>query len=176
MTKYDPAFKRSVVEAYVAEGGGAETIGRRFGIDASTVRKWLASFAEHGAAGLAKKYARYDGAFKLSVLRRIWEDGLSYRQAAAIFDIRNASCLADWERRYARDGIEGLEPRPPGRRRSMRQKPPMRPDPTKPDAARSREELLAELAYLRMENDYLKKLEALTQARQTPTRRAPSKR
>jgi hypothetical protein len=36
------------------------------------------------------------------------------------------------------------------------------------DEAKSREEPLAELAYLRMENAYLKKLEALTQARQTP--------
>ena len=44
------------------------------------------------------------------------------------------------------------------------------------DEARTREELLAELAYLRMENDYLKKLEALTQARQTPNGRKPSRR
>lgn len=44
------------------------------------------------------------------------------------------------------------------------------------DEAKSREELLAELAYLRMENDYLKKLEALTQARQTPNGRKPSRR
>ena len=44
------------------------------------------------------------------------------------------------------------------------------------DEDKSREELLAELAYLRMENDYLKKLEALTQARQTPNGRKPSRR
>lgn len=44
------------------------------------------------------------------------------------------------------------------------------------DEARSREELLAELAYLRMENAYLKKLEALTQARHAPKGRKPSRR
>ena len=49
-------------------------------------------------------------------------------------------------------------------------------DAPRSDEAKSREELLAELAYLRMENAYLKKLEALTQARQAPTRRKPSRR
>jgi len=53
---------------------------------------------------------------------------------------------------------------------------PARPGEPQKDEARSREELLAELNYLRMENAYLKKLEALTQARRAPTRRKPSKR
>lgn len=44
------------------------------------------------------------------------------------------------------------------------------------DSAKSREDLLAELAYLRMENAYLKKLEALTQGRHAPSGRKPSKR
>lgn len=44
------------------------------------------------------------------------------------------------------------------------------------DEAKSRQELLAELAYLRMENAYLKKLEALTQARRAVSGRKPSKR
>lgn len=43
------------------------------------------------------------------------------------------------------------------------------------DEAKSREELLAELKQLRMENDYLKKLEALTQGR-APKKRKPSRR
>ncbi len=42
------------------------------------------------------------------------------------------------------------------------------------DEKRSREELLAELDYLRMENAYLKKLQALVQAR--PKQASPKKR
>jgi transposase len=49
-------------------------------------------------------------------------------------------------------------------------------DAPQSDEAKSREDLLAELAYLRMENAYVKKLEALTQARQAPTRRKPLRR
>ncbi|WP_425374519.1 hypothetical protein [Mesorhizobium waimense] len=50
-------------------------------------------YQAHGDAGLLGKYGRYDAAFKLSVLERMWEEGLSYRQTAALFNIRNAGCL-----------------------------------------------------------------------------------
>ncbi|WP_431320423.1 IS3 family transposase [Rhizobium sp. YTU87027] len=159
MSKHSEAFKRSVVEFYQTGERGAREVGRRFGVDHATVRTWVASYAAHGPLGLAKKFSRYDTAFKLSVLQRMWEDGLSYRQTAALFDIRNKSSLADWERRYKTGGIDALSPRRKGRPRSM-------PEPQKqPDASRSddksREELLAELTYLRMENAYLKKLGCL---------------
>jgi transposase len=89
----------------------------------------------------------------------MWNEGLSYRQTAALFNIRNAGCLAGWEKRYHAGGTEALAPCPRGRPRSM-PKPPERPAPEAPvaaeDEAKSREELLAELRYLRMENAYLK--------------------
>lgn len=177
MSKYSASFKERVVAFH---GGGEcsyAAVGLRFGVDHSTVRKWVGLHAAHGSAGLTKKHSRYDVAFKLSVLQRMWTEGLSYRHTAAIFNIRNASCLLDWERCYEQAGIEGLAPRRKGRPPRMK-KPEAPSETTAPltDSAKSREELLAELAYLRMENAYLKKLEALTQARQTPTGRKPSRR
>jgi transposase len=50
--------------------------------------------------------------------------------------------------------------------------PISKPEP-KSDQERSREELLKELEYLRMENEVLKKLQALAQARKAA---APKKR
>jgi len=41
----------------------------------------------------------------------MWEDGLSYRQTAAPFDIRDKSCVVDLERRYKTGGIDALTPR-----------------------------------------------------------------
>ena len=177
MSKYSASFKERVVAFY---GGGDRSyaaVGLEFGIDHSTVRKWIGLHAAHGSAGLTKKHSVYDASFKLSVLQRMWTEGLSYRHTAAIFNIRNASCLANWELCYAQAGIEGLAPRRKGRPPRMKtpEAPSEMADPLA-DSAKSREELLAELAYLRMENAYLKKLEALTQARQTPTGRKPSKR
>lgn len=178
MSKYSSLFKQQVVEYY---GDGAHSyreVGLRFGLDYSMVRKWVASHAAHGLAGLSKKSSHYDAQFRLSVLERMWKDGLSHRQAAALFDIRSAGCLSAWERQYERGGIEALAPRRRGKPRSMPE-PPVTDtgaDGPQSDEAKSREELLAELAYLRMENAYLKKLEALTQARQTPNGRKPSRR
>ena len=143
------------------------------GVDAATVRKWVAAYQAHGDGGLSSKYSHYDAAFKLSVLERMWKEGLSYRQTAALFNIRNAGCLTDWEKRYHTGGIEALGPRRRGRPMS---KPPAPAAPVAAsDEAKSREELLAELKHLRMENAYLKKLEALTQEH-APKKRKPSRR
>ena len=178
MSKHSVSFKQLVVEHYGGGEHGFKEVASHFGLDHATVRKWVASHAAHGVAGLSKKFSHYDAHFRLSVLERMWKDGLSHRQTAAIFDIRNARCLSDWERLYKSGGLEALAPRRRGRPRSMPEPPiiPAGPGEPQKDEARSREELVAELNYLRMENAYLKKLEALTQARHAPTRRKPSKR
>ncbi|ASP73264.1 helix-turn-helix domain-containing protein [Sinorhizobium meliloti] len=80
-------------------------------------------------AGLSKKFSSYDAEFKLSVVKRMWEDGLSYRQTAALFNIRNAGCLSDWERRYETGGIDALAPRRRGRPRT---EPPLPKQPQAP--------------------------------------------
>jgi transposase len=178
MSKYSLSFKQSVVEFYGDGERSYREVGLRFGLDHSMVRKWVASHAAHGVAGLCKKFSHYDAAFRLSVLERMWKDRLSRRQAAALFNIRNAGCLSVWERQYERGGIEALAPRRREKSRSMPE-PPITDSGTdglQSDEAKSREELVAELAYLRMENAYLKKLEALAREHQTPTRRKPSRR
>ena len=178
MSRHSVAFKRLVVDFY---GNGERSFGEaaaKFGLDHATVRKWVAIHAAHGLVGLAKKFSQYDADFKLLVLRRMWDDGLSRRQTAAIFNIRNAGCLSDWERRYECGGIDALASRRKGRPRSMPKPPPKTPGSIVPpdDDAKSREELLAELSHLRMENAYLKKLEALTRRPQPPKGRKSSKR
>ena len=183
MSKYSSTFKQEVVSYHCDGKHSYREVGLRFGLDHSMVRRWVASHAAHGVAGLSRKHSHYDAQFRLSVLERMWKDGLSRRQAAALFDIRSASCLSVWERQYERGGLEALAPRRRGGSRSM-PKPPVAPPPVTntggdgppSDEARSREELLAELAYLRMENAYLKKLEALTQARRALNGRKQSRR
>jgi transposase len=56
--------------------------------------------------------------------------------------------------------------------------PPISQEPqaSQSDEAKSREELLAELNYLRMENAYLKKLEALTREQPALKKRKSSRR
>lgn len=179
MSRHSESLKRSVVERYLSGTESYASTGVIHGVDAATVRKWVAAYRAHGDSGLCRKHSHYDAAFKLSVLQRMWNERLSYRQTAALFNIRSAGCLPGWERRYHAGGIEALAPRPGGGPRSMPKPPAPEPPHAQPEArndeAKSREELLAELHDLRMENAYLKKLEALTQGH-APSGRKPSRR
>lgn len=168
MTKYDEQFRLQVVQHYLAGTDGYRAIGLRFGLDAKMVKRWVEWYDAHGIDGLRKKFTAYSAEFKLSVLQCIWDNELSYSQAAARFNIRNPSAISVWERAYRDGGIEALNARPRGRPKKM-SAPLTKPEPAGDDEKRTREELLAELQQLRMENAYLKKLRALVQAAQKAT-------
>lgn len=110
MSRHSESVKRSIVERYLSGEESYASAGAIDGVDAATVRKWVAAYRAHGDGGLSGKYSHYDAAFKLSVLERMWNEGLSYRQAAALFNIRNAGCLPGWEKRYHTD--RGARPTP----------------------------------------------------------------
>jgi transposase len=103
----------------------------------------------------------------------MWENRLSITQTAAQFDIRRHSTVGDWERAYREGGVKALTPAPTRRVKKIPIPTAMPTVPADPDM-RSREELLAEVAHLRMEVAYLKKLDALVQAREKSA--APKKR
>jgi transposase len=163
MSKHSEQFKLSVIKDYLAGAGGFGAVAQRHGIDGSTVRKWVGVYRQHGEAGIQKKFSHYDAQFKLSVLRHMQEKGLSHREVAAVFNIRNAPSIGVWERQYYAGGIDALSQRPRGRRKKMPDFP-ITPPSEATDQTRTREQLLEEINYLRMENAYLKKLEALVQA------------
>jgi transposase len=174
MTKYSEQFKLEVVQDYLGAGSeGLRAVAQRHGIPSHfTVRKWVAVYQLHGNAGLGRKQSEYSAAFKLSVLQHMWDNQLSMLQTAVKFDIRDHGMVGRWEHAYREGGVEALAPRPRGRPKSMATSVPT-PDSPPDDDKRSREELLAEVNQLRMEVAYLKKLEALVQAR---PKQAPKKK
>ena len=147
----------TLLEHYLTGLAGYQSVGRHYGIDPSMVRKWVASYRLHGSAGLVKKSTHYSAAFKRSVLQHRWTHGLSYRQTVADFDIRTLAIVSQWERLYHSGGFDALTPRPRGRPKTMPD-PRIPPPPSTDDSTRTREDLVAELNYLRMQNAYLKKL------------------
>ena len=174
MARYDESFKLRVVQQCLREDVSQRDVARQHGLDKSTVHQWLETYRQHGMSGLRKKYSHRSAAFKREVLERMWRDGLSQRQTAALFDIRERSAIGRWERQYHSGGLTALEPKRKGRR-PMSKKPP---SPPSPDEERSQKELLEELAYLRAENAYLKKLDALIREEQAAARgkkRKPSR-
>jgi len=171
MSKYSEQFKLTAVNAYLAGGISFQTVANRYGIEFGMLRRWVAGYRVHGADALIKKpRSHHTPQFKLSVLQRMWDEKLSYRETTALFDLRAAGQVGIWERQYYSGGIEALSSRQPGRPAKV-PKPPKTPKISKATATSASEELpsreqqlLSEVEYLRMENAYLKKLKALIQA------------
>lgn len=165
MTKYDEQFKLSVVQEFEAGGLGSTAVGRRHGVDEATVRAWVARYGQHGVSGLQKKHSHYSAEFKLSVLQRMWREDLSGRQVASLFNLGGHPTVALWERQYH---AGTLEPRP-RRPRTMKTPPPT--PPPEPEDTRTLKALRKENERLRAEVAYLKKLDALIQAKQAAPRK-----
>jgi transposase len=166
--KYTEEFKLATVERYLQGTDGYERFAKKCGLQKPTLRKWVLWYRKHGAIGLARKTGRYDADFKASVIVHMWENALSHTQVAAVFNVRSVSSIAAWERRYKNGGALALDP-PRRIPITAMQAPTSKPDPSSDDDKRSREDLLKELEYLRMENAYLKKVDALVQAKKNST-------
>lgn len=166
MAKYDERFKLKVVKSYLTGSIGLKALAAVHGVGHGSVKQWVNSYREHGLSGLRRKGASYDEAFKLKVLKRMWQEHWSQTQTAAAFDIRRAAHIGKWARQYHVGGIDALRPRPRGRPKTMSNKPPK---PNTPAAELDDKQIIArqnqELIELRAEVAYLKKLDALIQER-----------
>ncbi len=160
MGKYSEQFKLTVVKAYLEGTEGYRKVASRFSIDFSLLRRWVASYKQQGHISPRKPRLRYSDAFKLSVLEHKREHGLSLRQTAAHFGIGQPVQIGIWEQQHYSNG-----PVPSVQTRRKPAAMPKRPYPIKPvtddDTQKTRDQLMAELEYLRMENACLKKLEEL---------------
>ena len=160
MGKYSEQFKLTVVKAYLEGIEGYRKVASRFSIDFSLLRRWVASYKQQGHISPHKPRLRYSEAFKLSVLEHKREHGLSLRQTAAHFGIGQPVQIGIWEQQHYSNG-----PVPSVQTRRKPVAMPKKPYPIKPvadgDTQKTRDQLMAELEYLRMENACLKKLEEL---------------
>lgn len=167
--KHTEQFKLSIVQQYLDGPDGFDKLAQRHGVAAPLLRSWVERFRLHGQEGLSKRtWGRYSVEFKLSVLKHMWDNGLSYRQTAAVFNLPSATRVSDWERRH-NSGAEGLTLHSRGPRKMKN--PPVTPSPPD-DNQRSHKELMEELEYLRAENACLKKLKALVESKKL----APAKK
>ena len=113
------------------------------------------------------KNKNYSPEFKLSVILDMRESHLSYKETVRRYELGKIDSggarqmLQRWERKYLEEGIEGLAKDNRGRPTASGKK---RGRPPKLDK-QVEEDLIAENQRLRMENEYLKKLNALVQER-----------
>ena len=158
MTKFSEEFKAKMVQERLS-GKTFKAISKEFGVGETTVTRWYARYEAGGADQLLRVNRRYTPEFKKKVIEYRWEHGLSLMQTALQFQIPHQGVVYQWERRYLDRGMSGLMPKKKGRPSKMPKKPKKKEDLTR------LEKLEAENAQLRMENEFLKKLDALVQQR-----------
>ena len=166
--KYDYSFKKAVVSEVIKKGLSCYAVGSKFGLDISMVQNWVLFYKTHGAKGLKPIKNRYSLKFKVKVVQEIKKNSLSFNKACALFKIPGKGTLIKWVKIYDEEGAEGLLKENRGRSKSM---------PRKPKKPMTREEqLLDELADLKAENAYLKKLHALVQSEKEKEEKRKSSR
>lgn len=165
--KYDYAFKLECVELVLKKHYSDGYVSRLKQIPRWNIRKWVSFYNTYGEIGLLPKINQsYSAAFKLKVLKNIEKESLSLMQAGIRFNIPNIAIILKWKKDFANFGVEGLQPKQRGRPVSMSDQKGKKSKSNKP--LTREEELLKENERLRCENELLKKLQALIQARRNP--------
>lgn len=160
--KYTYEFKLMCVKEVLENDRTVESVAIENGFNESGLRRWVSFYRAYGCDGLLTRGNRtYSSSYKLKVLQTIKKKSLSLNEACIAFKIPNSSVIISWQKRFKENGAEALEDKPKGRPKSMAYKRAKK----KSDKPLSREEeLLQENESLRMQVDYLKKLQALIQA------------
>ena len=164
--KYTEEMKLEVIK-YILAGHSLNQASNKFSIGRSSIQKWLGAYKIHGEEALLIKENcpnKYTGDFKISVVEYKLNHSLSIKQTIAHFNIPNTRSVALWEKKYLQEGADSLRVESRGRPKSC--STVMKNKKTSVKALSDKEILLEENKRLRMENEYLKKLNALIQNRE----------
>lgn len=168
MAKFSAEEKLQAVIRYVNGNESYRTIGKSIGVDHKAIAKWVKQFEYNGVDAFIKKCTIYTQEFKLDVLNYMTEFGTSTIETAAIFNIPAPSTIIVWKKQLETNGMDALQLKKKGR-------PSMKKDsntqPKQAPVEGSTEALQARIKQLEMENEYLKKLNALVQNKEKSPRK-----
>ena len=159
MAKYSLEIKMKAVKDVLELGMSASAVAKRLNTAHAVIQRWVAFYKEFGTDGLSKKSGKYSGDFKVRVVEYIHENNVSIAHAAVHFGIPSNSVVGKWGRIYIEEGPEALYINARGRKRKVKKDKITKLKINK----LVEEDLIAEVQRLRMENEYLKKLNALVQ-------------
>ncbi len=160
MAKFTADEKIQIVLRYLNGNESYREMGRSLGISDTIILNWVNQYKQNGVEAFLKRCTNYTQQFKLDVLNFMIENGMSLFETAAIFNIPAPSTISVWKKQLETQGIDALQSKKKGR-------PSMKKDSNKQLkqalADGSVEALEARIKQLEMENEYLKKLNALVQ-------------
>jgi transposase-like protein len=172
MSKYSKAFKLKIIKQCLSGRDSSRRLGALHQIEHSLIRRWIRVYLAHGIKAFDRPRVHYSTAFKLSVIASRHRQGLSLSQAAIRYNIPAVSTVASWQKLYNQGGSTALDPRPRGRTAMPGKLKPFKPT-NKPPQEMTQAELIREVQYRRAETAYLKKLEAVLQARESSSEPKP---
>ena len=150
------------------QGMGYNAIAKQFDVQYSTIRRMLSRYELHGLEGIKHpfKNRKYPAEFKLKVINRAYQ-GESKSSLSVEYNLPGECTIISWIKKYEElgyNGLEGKQGRPRGRPKIMIEEKKKNTPLTNDE----REELIRlrkEKEYLEMENEVLKKLDALVKER-----------
>ena len=163
MAKFTEKEKLQAALRYLGGKESFREIARSIGVNHNAISKWVKQYKFQGVEAFVKQYTNYSAQFKLDVLNYMIENGTSSNETAAIFGIAAPSTILQWRKQFETKGFDALQSkkkRRPSMKKETNKQPKQAPVEGSPEA------LQAEIDRLRMENEYLKKLNALVQAKE----------
>lgn len=164
MAKFTMEEKIQIVLRYLKRNESIYTIAEEAGVSSPILSGWIRLYEQFGAEGFLKSYTSYSVEFKLNVLKYMKDTGTSSYDAAAIFNISSPGLIRNWRKLFETGGMDALYPKKKGR--SFMKKETKSTVKKQLPVEGSMEALQAENERLRMENAYLKKLNALVQGQE----------
>ena len=106
--------KERIVQEYLNGKGSTETIGKKYGIDSSTIQEWIAKYKAQGIEGVRerKKNASYTKEYKITCVEEVITGKGSAMEVAAKYNISSKRLLNQWIKMYnANMELKDYEPK-----------------------------------------------------------------
>ncbi|MEJ6400910.1 helix-turn-helix domain-containing protein [Nicoliella lavandulae] len=161
MAKYSLENKLKMVSQYLY-GIGSTTISKEFGVKgSSTILYWVKNYRKFGIDGLkiSRNKQIYTVKDRVNILNWMKMTKSSYPETADHFNVKSPSSIWNWQRNFELYGISGLKDRRD--RLNMAKRKAKNNQNPKDSNAEKLKKLEEENLMLKIENDFLKKLNAL---------------
>lgn len=171
MFRHPFELKIEIVKFVIEGKHSYKQASQRYHIHQEQIRVWCNLYRNSGEDGLKpQKIRKYDGNFKVEVVEYMYANHLSFEKVRMHFKLPSSTIIVLWKQMYDEKGREYLlnnrsiavNHMQVERNKKMRKSSK---NNTSDLTNKSNEELLKEIEDLKMENDYLKKLQALVQKR-----------